>query len=32
MILNSKELDIKGVKLFDIKLYKDDRGSFSIFN
>tara|TARA_B100000989_G_C19523698_1_gene465651 strand:+ start:746 stop:1297 length:552 start_codon:yes stop_codon:yes gene_type:complete len=29
MILNSKELDIKGVKLFDIKLYKDDRGSFS---
>ena len=29
MILNSKELDIRGVKLFDLKLYKDDRGSFS---
>ena len=29
MILNSKELDIKGVKLFDLKLYKDERGSFS---
>ena len=29
MILNSKELDISGVKLFDLKLYKDERGSFS---
>ena len=29
MILNSKELDISGVKLFDLKLYLDKRGSFS---
>ena len=29
MILNSKELEISGVKLFDLKLYKDERGSFS---
>ena len=29
MILNSKELDISGVKLFDLKLYNDERGSFS---
>tara|TARA_B100000963_G_scaffold289001_1_gene258391 strand:- start:3796 stop:4347 length:552 start_codon:yes stop_codon:yes gene_type:complete len=29
MILNSKNLDISGVKLFDLKFYKDQRGSFS---
>ena len=29
MILDFQDLDIKGVKLFNLKLYKDDRGSFS---
>ena len=29
MILNSKDLDIDGAKLFDLKLYNDERGSFS---
>ena len=28
MILNSIELDISGVKLFDLKLYNDERGSY----
>ena len=29
MIFDIKDLEIKGVKLFNLKLYKDDRGSFS---
>ena len=29
MILYAKELEIKGVKLFDLKNYKDNRGVFS---
>ena len=29
MILNSKDLDIDGAKLFDLKFYNDERGSFS---
>ena len=29
MMLNSKKLEIEGVKLFSIKSYKDKRGSFS---